>query len=108
DTDVDGETALDHAGDAAGNDLFGIERAGQIIQVARPWTGHAGQLGHSLIVEAGDRDIERVADLHGEIALTVFEVRDVNHALGFRAVVNQHRVAGDADYRSLQARRAGA
>ena len=68
-SDIDGEAALHHAGDAAGHDFLVFERAGQSVPIARPRPDNARQRRHAFAVEAGDRHIKGVAALDAEIAV---------------------------------------
>src|SRR5262249_41232115 len=100
--DVDSKAALNHAGDTAGDDLLVVESAGQFINVSGARAANARKFCHPLIIEAGDGDVEGVADLNSAVALAVPKIPDVYDAFGFRAVVNQDGIAGYPDNCSLK------
>jgi hypothetical protein len=75
----------------------------EVVPITRTWTGNTRQLGHAFSVEAGDGHIEGVADLHGQVACGILEIGSVDNAFRLRAMINKNRIAGYADYRSLDA-----
>ena len=97
--DVDGEAALDLAGDLAGHGLVAFHGFFQLV----PHHGALGLLARQhgfaeAILECVQRDLDLVADLHFELTVFTLELLDRHDAFGLQAGVDDDHVRADLDH----------
>ena len=96
--DVDGETTLDLAADAAGDGLVLLQRFFQLV----PHHGALGLLARQdgfaeAVLDRVERDLHLVAHAHVDFASVVTELFDRHDAFGLQTGVDHHHVAADVD-----------
>src|SRR6478736_9927571 len=97
--DVDGETALDLAGNLADNRGVGLLRCFQFIPHQRALGFFARQARFAEAVFDGiEGDLDLVADLYFQLAPFVLELLDRYNALGFEPGVDHNNVVADLDH----------
>ena len=94
--DVDGEAALDLAGDLAGDGLFLVERLLEVVPHHRTLGLLTGELGLAeAVFERVERDLDLVAHFHFQRAGLVLELLDGDDAFALQAGVDHHHVVAD-------------
>ncbi len=98
-TDVDGEAALDLAGDAAGDGGIGGLGFFQFVPDERALGLLAREHGLAeAVLDRVERDLDVVADVDLELAALVLELLDRDDAFGLQAGVDDDHVAADLDH----------
>ena len=94
--DVDGETALDLAGDLAGDGLFLVEGLLEVVPHHGTLGLLTGELGLAEAVFQGvEGNLHLVADLHFQLSALVLELLDRDDAFALEASVDHDDVVAD-------------
>src|SRR5690606_27254362 len=94
--DVDGETTLDLATDAAGDGLVLLQRFFQLVPHHRALGLLARQNGLAeAVLDRVQRDLDLVAHAHVDLAVVVTELLDRHDAFRLQAGVDHHDIAAD-------------
>src|SRR5690606_30255778 len=94
--DVDGETTLDLAADAAGDGLVLLQRLFQLVPHHRALGLLARQHGLAeAVLDRVERDLDLVAHANVDLAVLVTELLDRHDAFGLQSGVDHHHVAAD-------------